>query len=291
MASKLRGVDPEAIEKHAKIFLHGRAKVGKTTFSLSFPMVYFIDTERGAENDQYVDLLKKSGGKYWQTTDLSEIIEEVKALISEKHPYKTLVIDPITVPYNEELDKWAQIMGTEYSRHKAPADRMMKHLMALLVRLDMNVVITSHSKANWEKSVDGRGKETLVQNGYTFDSYLKSDYLFDIILEATKRGPDRLAVVRGSRIKTLPELHELPLAYGPFADLYGREVLEREAIPVAFSTKEQQRELERLLDMRKDGTDLLEKWLKKAGAEDSSELTTEQIEKCISFLRENKEKE
>ena len=86
----LRGVKPESIEKRLKALFYGGAGVGKTTASISFPKVYLIDTEKGAENDQYAKLLQKNGGAIFQTSDFDELMKEVKALLSEQHHYETL---------------------------------------------------------------------------------------------------------------------------------------------------------------------------------------------------------
>src|ERR1041385_376185 len=138
----LRAVQPKAVEKRLKALFYGAAGVGKSTAAASFPRPYFIDTERGIENDQYVKLLQQTGGAVFQTSDFDELMKEVKALLTESHEYKTLVIDPLTTLYNDLLDKSALKNGTEFGRHYAEANKQMKHLLNLLLRLDMNVIIT-----------------------------------------------------------------------------------------------------------------------------------------------------
>jgi Rad3-related DNA helicase len=101
----LRGVKPEAIQKRLKALFYGGAGVGKTTAAIQFPAPYLIDTEKGAENVQYTKLLQKAGGVVYQTTDFDELMKEVKSLLTEKHEYKTLIIDPLTILYNDLLDQ------------------------------------------------------------------------------------------------------------------------------------------------------------------------------------------
>ena len=138
----LRGRQPEAIKKRLKVLFFGQAGSGKTTAAIQFPKPYLIDTERGAENDEYVDILKKRGGVSFFTTDFDEMLQEVTSLLTEKHDYRTLIIDPLTVPYNDALDKQAKLLatkedpsGTAFSRHKQVPDRKVKHLLNLLLRL------------------------------------------------------------------------------------------------------------------------------------------------------------
>ena len=81
----LRGVKPETIQKRLKALFYGSAGVGKTTAAINFPKPYLIDTEKGATNDQYVNILKNNGGVVFQTSDFDELIKEVKSLLTEKH--------------------------------------------------------------------------------------------------------------------------------------------------------------------------------------------------------------
>src|SRR5258708_15272035 len=150
----LRGKKPTEVTKRLKEFFYGMPKVGKTTAAINFPKVYLIDTERGSENKAYTDILEKNGGVIFQTSDFNEILKEIKALMTEKHEFKTLVIDPFTMMYNDLVEKCAEELrskakesdatGMEFGRHIALADKRVRHMINLLYKLDMNVIITSH---------------------------------------------------------------------------------------------------------------------------------------------------
>src|SRR5687768_18406085 len=101
--SALRAKKPEAVTKRLKLFMFGPAGVGKTTAAIQFPNSYIIDAERGTDN--YDRLINESGSAVLQTTDMTEVIAEVKSLLTERHEYRTLVIDPITSLYNDLLEK------------------------------------------------------------------------------------------------------------------------------------------------------------------------------------------
>mgnify|MGYP003693772683 CR=1 FL=1 len=58
----LRGKKPTDIQKRLKALFYGASSVGKTTAVINFPCPYLIDTERGAENTQYVKILEKIMG-------------------------------------------------------------------------------------------------------------------------------------------------------------------------------------------------------------------------------------
>lgn len=273
----LRAKKPEAIQKRLKALFYGSAGVGKTTAAISFPRVYLIDTEKGSENDQYVNILNKNGGAVFQTSDFNELMTEVKALLTEQHDYKTLVIDPLTTLYNDLLDKSAIKNGTEFGRHYSEANKQIKHLLNLLLRLDMNVIITSHSKTEYGQNLSVLGQ--------TFDCYKKLDYLFDLVFEVQKRGKDRVALVKKSRIESFPDTEHFPFSYDEIARRYGKDVLERDAIAQELATEDQVKEIVRLIDLIKVPEEIYQKWLDKASSEKWEEMPRDAIQKCIDHLK------
>src|SRR5438445_6256825 len=79
--SMLRARKPEAVVKRLKMFMFGPAGVGKTTAAIQFPKSYIIDGERGTEN--YDQLITQSGSVVYPTTDINEVVQEVKSLLTE----------------------------------------------------------------------------------------------------------------------------------------------------------------------------------------------------------------
>jgi hypothetical protein len=273
----LRAKKPEAIQKRLKALFYGSAGVGKTTAAIKFPKPYLIDTEKGAENDQYTKILQKAGGVVFQTSDFNELMTEVKALLTEKHEYKTLIIDPLTTLYNDLLDKSALKNGTEFGRHYSDANKQIKHLLSLLLRLDMNVIITSHSKNEY-----GQNMSVL---GQTFDCYKKLDYLFDLCFEVQKRGKERVGLVKKSRIESFPDTETFPFSYDEIAKRYGRDVLERDAVAQELADDIQIKEILRLIDLIKVPEEVFQKWLDKASSERWEEMPKDAIQKCIDHLQ------
>ena len=81
-----------------------------------------------------------------------------RTLLTTKHPYKTLVIDPITQLYNSTQEKWNRIFE-KYAKTQKDRDVQdfglrywgkvksdFKGLQRLTLQLDMNVIVTSHQK-------------------------------------------------------------------------------------------------------------------------------------------------
>lgn len=286
--SKLRAKDPKAAEpSKPKILLSGIYKVGKTWFSLGFPNVYYIDTEKGADRDHYTDRLKSGGGVYMGpedgTLDPEVVIEQFKALATEKHGYKTVVLDSITKIYNTIISKEQERLGTQdvFGASKKPAIAFMRRLLMWTIRLDMNVIFIAHEKADW--GLDGSGNR--VEIGKTADVWEKLPYELDLWLHGIKQGNSRKLIVKGSRLTGFPELESFPMEYKEFAQRYGKDVIEKEAQPIALATVEQVAEITRLVDLLKIDSGTTEKWLEKAGAGNFSEFNTEQAAKVIESLK------
>lgn len=279
----LRAKNPEAVQKRLKMLLYGPAGVGKTTAAIQLPKPYLIDTEKGATNAQYLKLLTKAGGAYFGSSDFDEVLQEVTSLLTEKHEYRTVVIDPLTVIYNELLDRSAQELasttdpaGTAFGRHKGPADRKVKRLLNTLVRLDMNVVITCHAKTKWERN----GKE-VVDAGQTFDGYTKLDYLFDLVLELHARGDKRMATVTKTRIEEFPLGSSFEFSYAELAQRYGKDILEKASVAVALANQEQVVRLTNLIETLKVEPAKVARWMSKEGVEEFSEMSADVIGKYI----------
>jgi len=285
----LRGKVPEEADKKLKVLFYGDAGVGKTTTALHFPNPYVMDTEDGTENSSYIKLIKDHNGAVFKTTDVDEIMSEVKALLSEKHDYKTLVIDSFTVIYQDLCDKWATKLakqagpgsdGTEFQRHRDKADTQVKQLFRLLFRLDMNVIVTAQSKTKWQKN----GKE-LIDMGNTFDCYKKMDYIFDLALEVQMRGDKSVALVKKTRIDGFPRGATVPFSYDEIADRYGREILEKGCAIEKLATTEQIKEIKGLIAVNEITDSTVQKWLDKAKSNSLEDMSASLMDKLIVSLK------
>lgn len=272
----LRGKKPDAKDKRMKALFFGDAGVGKTTAAIQFPRPYLIDTERGAENEAYVKRLIDRGGVVFPTTDFDEMIAEVKALISEKHEYRTLIIDPITTVYDDLIDKAADRVGTDFGKHYSEAKREWKRLYNLLNRLDMNVIITSHAKKLYG--------DKMAVLGNTFDGPKGLDYLFDLAFEIQRRGEKRVGLIHKTRLESFPEMGVFPFSYDEIADRYGRDVLERAAVAVVLASEEQAAKVRALIADAAIPADVQAKWLEKAQASEWTEVSADQAVKIIAHL-------
>lgn len=287
--SKLLAKDPKKAEpSKPKMLLSGIYKVGKTWFSLGFPNVYYVDSEKGADRDHYTDRLKAGGGVYLGPEDGSLdpeiLIGQVRALATEKHGYKTLVIDSITKIFNHIIAKEKDRLLSagkkdEFGTSKKPAVAFMNRLLLWTTRLDMSVIFIAHEKAEYGV-VSGERTEI----GKTADVHEKLPYELDLWLHAAKRGPQRLVTVRGSRLQGFPEGEEFNMDYQEFATRYGKSVIEKDAAPIQLCSPEQVAEINRLVELLKIERETTDKWLDKAGADTFADFNTTQAEKTIAAL-------
>lgn len=289
----LRAKKPETVEKRLKMLVYGPAGIGKTTAAIQFPNSYLLDLERGAEN--YAETIKQSGSVIFSTTNPDDVKQEIKALLTEKHPYKTLIIDPITVLYAGLQDKWNRIFE-KYATNEKQAELQdfgfrywarvkseYKSIMRMLTALDCNIICTSH-----QKDIYGSGMQRI---GVGPDSMKGDEYVFDLVFQLDTIGGKRIARTIKERApigqNRFPS--EFEWSYQNFCKFYGKDSIERESKPIAMATSEQVKEIHSLLETVRIDEATTTSWLTKADVEDWSEMTTDTIQKCIEFLKKKLE--
>lgn len=277
----LRGKKPEDRKQRLKLLLSGEAGVGKTTAAIQMPRPYIIDTEQGSVH--YGELIESSGGAVFEAKRFDDIVAEVRALMTEEHDYLTLVIDPITVVFNELLDEGEKKVGTEFGRHYGYANKQFKRLCNLLTTIDMNVVITAHEKNEYGEKLEIVGK--------TFDGYRKLDYIFDLWLqlERDKKSKKRMATVRKTRLAEFPDLDKFEWSYEGIKGRYGVERLEKTAETMELANPDQVERFRYLLGTLTENEVAalkIDKALK--DVEDIADLTADRITKGIKLIEEYK---
>lgn len=285
----LKAVKPEAKEKRLKLLVYGPAGVGKTTAAIQFPNAYIVDTERGT--DHYAKTINKSGSVVLQSNNPDEIRDELQQLLTKKHPYKTLIIDPITQVYNSCQEKWTRIFE-KYAKTTKEAEiqdfgprywgrvkQDMKAIDRLLLSLDMNVLITSH-----QKDIYGPGMQKV---GVGPDTKKGDEYLFDLVFELKNLGGKRMAITTKERAEMGESRFppEFEWSYDSFLNYYGSDVIQRASKPLALATPEQVIELTTLLGVVKVEEETINKWLTKAEVDKFADMKEDQILGCIAYCK------
>ena len=282
--SRLKAIDPKSAEpKKPKIMVYGKSGVGKTWTSLDFPRCYYCDTEGGANLEHYTDKLKKSGGVYFGpnegSQDYATVIEQVKALATEDHPYKTLVIDSISKIFNLEISSEAERLGDKdaFGASKKPAVSLTRRLISWIDRVDMNVILICHEKPLWSNE---------KQIGVTFDAWDKLEYELDLCLNIVKLGDSRKAFVKKTRLLQFPDASNFDWSYNDFASKYGKDIIERDTKPIELATDEQIKEINNLLEIVKLPEGEIEKWFKRANVENFQDMNSDKIQKVIEHIKD-----
>lgn len=283
--TKLKAVEPKAASpSKPKILVFGKPGVGKTWTSLDFPSCYYIDTEGGADLEHYTDKLKKSGGMYYGpdqgSQDFDNVIEQIKALATEEHGFRTLIIDSYSKLFNLEISKEAERLANaglknEFAADKKPAVKYTGRLISWINRLDMNVILICHEKPLWAKG---------EQIGVTFDGHEKLEYELHLCLNILKMGDSRKAMVKKTRLLQFPDATTFEWSYDKFSTMYGKEIMEAQAKAVVLATPEQVAEVNKLLENIKLTDSTKDKWIAENLAT-MNEIESDKVDGVILHLK------
>jgi hypothetical protein len=272
----LKATKPKNQVNRLKMFLYGEPGAGKTTAACQLPNPYIIDCERGTNN--YSELINASGGSVYQTSDIDEVIEEVRQLSVEKHSFKTLVIDPISIVYTDLLEKMEAKFGDSFGKHYGEAGKQMKLLTNLLLRLDMNVVITAHAKVQYG--------EDFKKIGNTFEGWKRLPYIFDLVMELEKVSPTkRLARILKTRMKSFPDGESFEFTFEELSQRFNLDELQRESNNIVLVDEEQLATIEELKNVMKNGEEDLAKYLKRINIDIITDLSYEQANTMIKQMK------
>lgn len=260
-----------------KLFVYGPTGAGKTTLAVQMPGAAVIDLEGGAvpyAGRYSFDLLPSTG--------LADVEAALLWLSTSPHPYKTLVLDPITILWEMVQRHWSDIflkrnkMGKGYKhefydlqiRDWSTVKSHWKEIMRRLLALDMNIVATAREKALY---TDG---PVMKELGRTFDSERSTPYLFDTVVRlAVTEAGTRMATVEKDRWGALPAEPFL-LDFGRFATAFG-SALSRDAVPAPRATEAQIIEIINLIGALGVPAAIVDRRLAAYGAERVEDLTSD----------------
>lgn len=282
----LRAKEPIIQDARFQAVVYSNRGVGKTHFCCSFPKSYFIDTEGLEKYPHFVEILKHNGSEIIRLNDISEIIKEVKELMSTKHQFKTIIIDSITFPFhflaNMEAERLSKISkgdddGTSFGKNLAKAKRLTFELGMLLSRTDMNCIVTAHEKVKYEKN---------IEIGKTSDVNDKLEYALGTVINLKRMGDRVKAYIEKSRYPQLKlfEMMDFDNGYHVLCDRLGRNLFERDVNPEELATLEQIIEFDRLIDILKIPPELVQKYIINARSTTKEQMNREIMQKTIDHL-------
>lgn len=268
---------PEIKQQRLKAMFYGEMGTGKSTCACQFPATAYIDTEDTTSKKKYADMIVNNGGAVLATGDFDEILQQVKELMSTKHEFKTLVIDSLTIPYENLQADCEKTTGSEFGRHVTAANKKMKLLINLLLRMDANVIVTCQAKKEYGSNMSVIGQ--------TYSCYNRLGYMFDLVFETQNRGDKFVAITKKSRIDEFPMNETFTFSYGEVIKRYGAECIDKNLVPQELASQKEVEEVQRLIDLFKIPEETWSKWLEKHNAESFEELSKEVIQKIIEHLK------
>lgn len=279
----LKAKKPVIKEARFQAVVYANRGVGKTHFCCSFPNSYYIDSE-GLENyPHFVKMLQDNGSEIVRLNDITEIIKEVKELMSTKHQFKTIIIDSITFPIHllsnmeaERLNKKGED-GTAFGRNLALAKRLTFELGMLLTRCDLNVILTSHEKVKYEKN---------IEIGKASDANEKIEYALGTVINLKRMGEKVKAYIEKSRYPELKtsEMMDFDNGYEVLCDRLGRNLFEREVKITELATPDQIVEFKRLIEVLSVPEEIQQKYIINARATTIEQMDKEIMQKTINHL-------
>jgi hypothetical protein len=202
------------VRRFIKVALYGDKKSGKSKAALSFPEPSVADAERGTL--LYADEFNFGvrDANRWQ-----ELMDILTWLEKNDHPYKSFVVDSLTVFWQDLVE-----VQTQYALNRRNSEiltqgdwgiikRRWKGFLNRLIDLDMNVVLVMREKDEYENYQDPRtGEDKNRKTGEKMaDAEKSTGYVFDFILrlytveDKKKKASRHFATVEGTRHKKLPK--------------------------------------------------------------------------------------
>jgi hypothetical protein len=219
------------------------------------------------------------------TLSFDTLIEQMQALSTEQHPYKTLIVDSLTKLFQTTIANESERISQagkkdEFGASKKPAVAAMRRLVKWMNLLDMNIWFICHEVPEWGM-VDGQRTEI----GRVEDVWEKLRYELDLAIQATRRGASRYATVKKTRLLAFPEQETFPLEYAEFASRAGKDAVEAASEAITLALPAQVAEVKHLLEIVRIPEADIQKGFEKAEVSDWSEMTSDQITKWITFLK------
>lgn len=270
---------PKIKQKRLKLLIYGNGGLGKSYLSCQFPDPFYIDTEQGVEYPQFINLLNQH--KYsnvLDTADYDKILKQVMCLMTEKHNFKTLVIDTLTRPFEIlcAINEHKKGISLKFQGHVKEAEKQIKNLAWLLLRLDMNVILTAHEKTDWQNG------EAI---GTTFHGPQALRNIFDLTVNVKEIANQLTGFVIKTRIEEFPRFSQFPFEYQTFVERCGKNLLEKDTSIEVLATSKQLAELIKLVDLMKVSEEICQKWISNEGCISFEQMNTKTIQKYIDALK------
>jgi hypothetical protein len=122
--------------------------------------------------------------------------------------------------------------------------------------------------------------------GTTYDGWDKIGHKIDLLCESKLVDNQGQMVVKGSRYEAFPMGRTIPMDYAVFSQMYGKEIIEKPAVPIVPATPEQIAEIDRLIKLLKIPEDEVDKALTKYEVEEIEDLSKAHADQILITLND-----
>jgi len=279
----------------------GESGVGKTTFGLRWGelggRMAVIDLE-----DSTLRYDKEFDFDRWTPTPtcMQDIMDAIDWLVTQKHEYTTLMIDPVGFVWDFCQAHWEkrflQTRKRDSPGHHGdhyeiqPADwRIVKsfyrRFFHKLREMDLNVICTARVKP---KYAEGAGAKMMQKEGITFDSEKGTNYEMDTVLHMKKlvTGQRIVSVEKDRSFRNpLPESIDITDGIGIFVDHFG-EAIKRKAEPIKYADEETIKNIQLQLAILEIIGDKERKYLRKLGVASWQDMPQNRASDILAKLTE-----
>ena len=285
----LTATKPKLQSNRFKALVFGLPGVGKSHFAYSFPGPYIIDTEGLMRYSHFTKMINDNGGVVAELNTIEKIMDEIRALRSEKHEYKTLVIDSLSPVYRDYCNREAKRLeddaqnrnkpvtdSTDFGRNARRPNRMLEEMAQLISKIDMNVILISHAKAKFVKG------ENI---GETADTPDKFGYMLGAVIQIEMHGELRKGRILKSRYNELESMGWIDPTYAEIKKRFGAEMFERAVELTAAPSPELLADIKQFEAKGLLTEELKTKWLSVAQVPELKDMSAKQLGKCLEFLK------
>jgi hypothetical protein len=213
--------------KYLKLSVYGPPGSGKTFFALGWPKPAVIDLEHGTV--PYSDRFE-FGVEH--TKSAASVLKAVEFMATGKHDFQTLIIDPITLVWEEIQDAYLQSVEDKVNAGGRDREieiqqqdwrkvrRPHKKLMRLLLSIPMHIILIGRQEVKYKVGSDGSFQDVGVRFGGEKSVPYDTDVLMCMLAPEDNKGKylarvekDRWGALAGQTIEKISYEH-----FSSFAD-------------------------------------------------------------------------
>ncbi len=262
----------------------GESGSGKSFWMAGLKNGLFFDTDLGG-GMAYLDArIKRNGSERIEVGSYPDIRAEIekRRRSGELSRFTWIGIDHLTTLHQEATSRHNPMGVEDYGKSYEKATREWRQIRHLVRVGDFNLICTAHLKPKYEK-------QQVV--GIVTDASKNVNADFSIVLYLQKNANGSYpSIARVEKWRRDPEdprgliPAQFPFTIEKVFELHGGDG-QGERVEIEMATDAQVAEMVKLLEVVKIPETEIEKWKKKAGAEEWADFTADDLAKCIAYVR------